>query len=143
MVDISYYQDEIEDHLNFYGWEMTNDRGCQGVYYRCDDQGATLTIWYQTGKYRTTLDKGVHPKHNRQMYNKTDDAYDDDIKDEIIEVAEDVRIHTNNRYSDARLANTKCFKCGVFGHRKNDCPNAYAVCYSCREPGHESRDCNN
>ena len=144
MVDISDYRDDIWDHLEYHGWEESDDRDSQGVYYRNDGQQATLTIWYQTGKYRTTLDKGVHPSGKSvQMYNKTDSMDPYDIFEEIKDVAEDVRYHTNNRYSDQQHSTIKCHKCGEVGHRKVDCPNAFIVCYACGEPGHESSSCPN
>ena len=98
--DVRHSGANLEGFLWNQGWEVSEDRGDQGVYYRNEEQGATLTIWYQTGKYRTKLDRGRHPSgRNNQMYGPTDAAGRRVISD-ITEVAKDVRTHTNNRYSD-------------------------------------------
>ena len=82
------------------GWDLSDDRGDQGVMYRNDEQHAMLTIWYQTGKYRTKLDRDWHPSgRNNQMYGPKD-AAGRRVIDDITKVARDVRTHTNNRYSD-------------------------------------------
>ena len=49
--DVWYDGPNLEGFLANHGWDMSDDRGDQGVYYRNDDECATLTIWWQTGKY--------------------------------------------------------------------------------------------
>jgi hypothetical protein len=98
--DIRHEGPDLEGFLSNRGWAMHEDRGPQGVYYRNDDEMAMLTVWYQTGKYRTKLDRGVHPSgENRQMFGPKDRAGRQVIRD-IQTIAKDVRHHTNNRYSD-------------------------------------------
>ena len=98
--DVRYTGPNLEGFLSNQGWTLLDDRGVQGVYYRNNDEAATLTIWWQTGKYRTKLDKDVHPSgQNRQMYGPKDERGRRVIED-IIKVAQSVRFHTNNRYSD-------------------------------------------
>ena len=78
-----------------------DDRGYQGVYYRHNEQCAALTIWWQTGKYRTKLDRDVHPNYeNIQMFGPKDPFCGRRVLQDIQEVAKNVRHHTNNRYSD-------------------------------------------
>lgn len=98
--DVRYAGPNLEGFLSNLGWEMDEDREEQGVYYRNHEQEATLTIWYQTGKYRTKLDRDTHPTGNRQMFGPIDGAGRRVIQD-IMEVARHVRVHTNNRYSDS------------------------------------------
>ena len=98
--DVRYSGVNLEGFLANHGWELHDDRGTQGVYYRSDGQSAMLTIWYQTGRYRTKLDRDVHPSgENNQMFGPKD-AAGRRVIDDIKEVAQDVRTHTNNRYSD-------------------------------------------
>ena len=91
----------LENFLCNHGWYVMDDRGYQGVYYRNNEQYATLTIWWQTGKYRTKLDRDVHPgDENIQMFGPKDPFCGRRVLQDIQEVAKYVRHHTNNRYSD-------------------------------------------
>ena len=66
-----------------------------------------VTIWFQTRKYRTKLDRGVHP-NNLQMCGPRESVSRHDLIEEIKKVAQDVRHHTSIRYSDVQTANIVC-----------------------------------
>ena len=100
--DVRYSGPNLEGFLSNHGWDLEDDSGLQGVYYRSNEQSATLTIWWQTGRYRTKLDRDEHPSgRNNQMFGPTSGTGRRVIRD-IMEVARHVRMHTNNRYSDRR-----------------------------------------
>ena len=35
----------------------------------------------------------------------------------------------------------RCFKCGGFGHSKEQCPTPLDVCHNCGDPSHKKREC--
>jgi hypothetical protein len=73
--DVRFTGLNLEGFLLKRRWDLHDDRGFQGVYYRNDDAGAMLTTWWQTGKYRTKLDRGSHlGGQNNQMFGPKDDA---------------------------------------------------------------------
>ncbi|CAJ2661920.1 unnamed protein product [Trifolium pratense] len=37
----------------------------------------------------------------------------------------------------------KCFKCGVWGHKADECRSQGSKCFRCRRFGHKSKDCKN
>ena len=163
---------EVEDVLWRHGWGEGDDRGPhEGTFFRNDEDDAdlgfpcTLTIWWTTRSYRTTLDPGVHPGEERvQMYGP-------DVWEDIINVAKKPRHHTGKRYSDRRLfggpgprgdhGSRACHICGELGHVMRDCPQntgggaggggggggggGFArpgtKCFNCEERGHFAADC--